>query len=366
MIVIHSSRLVDRPRCREKAARGRLIGGISAFAQWLPRSWRCHRWTIPKDARCDGCHNAFGMDVGVPRSARQVIFPKLVVGCQPAVDTRRSRLLSKPRRAIFLPCDGRKSGWAGSEHQFRIIDIVRSVAIIADETDPFAAPFQPHDVGRFRVALGAENGDDLPALQPGGDKPYFVALGVDREEQTDVCSAGAQRVRGLLKFHVLGEERAQTIPVPLVEQRNVAHRGRGGCRPVRKRDALSIDLPEPRTPRARCPFTASIVMPSKQAISAKGSSSTSFNITARRCRTGSSWNRDTAVCIASSCIRLSKGSRLISSTTFSAASTGSAARIARPRNKSKARLWAILNNQARGCGASYRSSRATRALAKVS
>jgi hypothetical protein len=60
------------------------------------------------------------------------------------------------------------------------------------------------------------------------------------------------------------------------------------------------------------------------------------------------------------------GSGLSGSATSCAASIGSAARIARLRSRSSARLWAIRNSQARSGGTSRSSSRATKARAKVS
>src|ERR1700676_3180266 len=60
------------------------------------------------------------------------------------------------------------------------------------------------------------------------------------------------------------------------------------------------------------------------------------------------------------------GSGLTGSATAWAASMDSLARIARLRNRSSARLWAIRNSQGRSGGTSSNSSRATRARAKVS
>jgi hypothetical protein len=91
-----------------------------------------------------------------------------------------------------------------------------------------------------------------------------------------------------------------------------------------------------------------------------------LRISTLRCTVGSSTNRDTAVSTASRRINISIGSGLAESTTSWAASMGSAARIARLRSKSSARLWAIRNSQARIGGSSSSSSRATRARAKVS
>ena len=92
------------------------------------------------------------------------------------------------------------------------------------------------------------------------------------------------------------------------------------------------------------------------AISSRDWSSTSLRITTLRCTVGSSANRDTAVSTASRRISTSTGSGLSGSATSWAASMGSAARIARLRNRSSARLWAIRNSQARSGGSSSSSS----------
>ena len=100
-------------------------------------------------------------------------------------------------------------------------------------------------------------------------------------------------------------------------------------------------------PRARCAFTALTVRSSIAAISSSDWSSTSLRITTLRCTVGSSTNRDTAVSTASRRISTSTGSGLPGSATSWAASMGSAARIARLRSRSSARLCAIRNSQAR-------------------
>ena len=64
-----------------------------------------------------------------------------------------------------------------------------------------------------------EHRDHLAALDPGRLEPHALALGVDGEERADIGGTRARRMHGLVKPHVVGKQRAQAVPVALVEQR---------------------------------------------------------------------------------------------------------------------------------------------------
>src|SRR4051812_31451216 len=112
--------------------------------------------------------------------------------------------------------------WSGRQRYLRISSDIANIFVVADEADLPVTPFEPHEVDRLRRSVALENRDHLAALQPGGCQPHRIEFRVDAEEHADVGSAGADRVRGLLKFYVAGEQRPQAIPVALIEQRGIA------------------------------------------------------------------------------------------------------------------------------------------------
>jgi hypothetical protein len=136
------------------------------------------------------------------------------------------------------------------ERQLCVGGDIADIAAVADESDPAVAPLQPHYVARLRIGAVFEDRDHLPTLERGRRKRYAIDLGVQCEEQTDICPADANRVQRLMKLDVVGQQRPQAVPVPPVEQRDVArHRSGRGPR-VRKRADIRVDPPKMRaTPR---------------------------------------------------------------------------------------------------------------------
>ena len=141
-----------------------------------------------------------------------------------------------------------------------------------------------------------------------------------------------------MQLDVIGQQRPQTVPIPLVEQRDIT-RHRSGRRPrVRKRVAVRVDLPEMRaTPRQ-----------------------VGFHRVDRKLEEGGDLYQrfvedvlqddDTALESGeldkarhggfdrSLCINISRGSGCVELTTSAAASIGSAMRTSRLRSRSSARL----------------------------
>ena len=141
-----------------------------------------------------------------------------------------------------------------------------------------------------------------------------------------------------MKLDVVGQKHSQAVPVPLVEQRDIA-RNRSGRRPrVRKRTGMRVDFPKMRaTPRQMAfyrvngeaeeggdlyqRFVEHVLQDDDTALEG-----------------GSSTKRDTAVLTAFLRINTSKGSGWAESATSVAASIGSATRTSRLRSRSSARL----------------------------
>jgi hypothetical protein len=99
-----------------------------------------------------------------------------------------------------------------------------------------------------------EHCDHLPTLEPSWREPNVVAFSVNGEEHTDVCRARAQRMQGLMKFDVVGKERAQAVPVTRVEQRDVAGHRSGRSSHVGKRVCICVDLSKSGATARQMPF----------------------------------------------------------------------------------------------------------------
>src|SRR5262245_36549455 len=112
-----------------------------------------------------------------------------------------------------------RSVWC--QHQLGVLDDVADIFVVADEADPTVLPLQPHEVaGLYRLKTVVDC-DYLAAFEPGGDKPHRAAARIDAEEHADVGGAGSRRVCRLNEPHVVGQHRAQCIPIALVEQRDI-------------------------------------------------------------------------------------------------------------------------------------------------
>ena len=108
------------------------------------------------------------------------------------------------------------------QHQFGVVDDVADITVVADEADAAVLPVQPHQVAGLHCQRILPDRDHLAALEPGGREPHAIDLGVDAEEHADVGGTGALRVRRLDQVHVVGQHRAQPVPVAPVEQRDIA------------------------------------------------------------------------------------------------------------------------------------------------
>src|SRR5262249_4000974 len=94
-------------------------------------------------------------------------------------------------------------------HQFRVVDDIADIFVVADEADPTVLPLQPHEVAGLCRLKTVVDRDSLAALKPGGDKPHRAAARIDAEEHADIGRSGAKRVRRLYQPHVVGQHRAQ-------------------------------------------------------------------------------------------------------------------------------------------------------------
>src|SRR5260370_17367388 len=64
------------------------------------------------------------------------------------------------------------------QDQFRVVDNVADITVVADEADPAVLPFQPHQVaGLLRLRIRPDR-DHLPTLDPAWAEPHSLALGV--------------------------------------------------------------------------------------------------------------------------------------------------------------------------------------------
>ena len=97
---------------------------------------------------------------------------------------------------------------------------IADIAVVVDKTDPAVTPLEPHDVARLRISAVFEHRDHFPTLEPGRGEPRAIDLGVQREEQSNVRTADAKRA--LMQLDVVGQQRPQVVPVPLVEARHTA------------------------------------------------------------------------------------------------------------------------------------------------
>src|SRR5882724_1900262 len=176
----------------------------------------------------------------------------------PSIRTVSTRSANRRRRPSLrsvgraLSVRGAVAGGPGvrRQPQFCVGDDIADIAVVVDEADLAVAPLEPHHVARLRIGAVFEHRDHFPALEPGWGEPHAIELVIDGEEHTDVRAADAKRVGRLMEFHVVGQQRPQAVPVPLVEERDIA-RHRGGRRlRARKRAGLRVDLPKTRaTPR---------------------------------------------------------------------------------------------------------------------
>src|ERR1700722_20077396 len=89
---------------------------------------------------------------------------------------------------------------------------IADIAVVADETDLAVAPLEPHYVARLLIGVVFEHRDHLPTLKPGRGERYAIHLRVQREEQSDVRTADANRMQRLMEFDVVGQQRPQTVP----------------------------------------------------------------------------------------------------------------------------------------------------------
>src|SRR5258708_12684115 len=123
------------------------------------------------------------------------------------------------------------------------------ITVVTEEGDAAVAPLEPHHITRLRIGAVCEDRDHFPSLEPGGGEPHTIELVVDGEEPADLRGAGAKRIRGLMQFDVVGQQRPQAVPVPLVEQRDIARYPSARLPRVWKRRGSHVDLPKtPATP----------------------------------------------------------------------------------------------------------------------
>ena len=52
------------------------------------------------------------------------------------------------------------------EHQLRVSHDITRIAIVVDEADPVAAPFEPHEVAGFRIGAILKHRKSLRGPQP--------------------------------------------------------------------------------------------------------------------------------------------------------------------------------------------------------